>query len=66
MDGTHCKPNEHVWEATRGGRERCKKCTLTYPCLLDCDHVNCRVDKGQPMPDGIRYVGTFERGERIA
>lgn len=38
---------------------------MTYPCLLECRHADCRVDKKQHMPPGIVYLGTFENGTRI-
>lgn len=65
MSDRCCKPNEHDWERMRGGRERCRKCSTTYPCLLDCQHYDCRIDKGQKLPEGVTYLGTFQRGEIV-
>lgn len=47
----------HEWRPMRGSdREKCSLCGTTFPCALECGHVDCRLVKGQPMPDGIRLI----------
>lgn len=49
----------HLWRQ-RGKRERCEKCNTSFPCLIDCHHLDCRLEKGQPMPEWARFVETLK------
>ena len=54
---------KHEWKPVRGTtRERCALCHTTYPCLLDCGHFDCRMDKGQPLPD---WAGGSDTGTGV-
>lgn len=47
-----CSKSEHDWKPVRGGAsERCTKCRDVFPCRFDCDHLDCIVATGRPVPD---------------
>lgn len=53
-----CRPSDHQWQPLKRGssRERCTKCRSVFPCSHDCQHVDCRTERGQALPDWITYV----------
>lgn len=55
---TKCRHIDLVPISGKPGRYRCAnpQCMANYPCVLDCSHADCRVDKGQPLPEWIRLV----------
>lgn len=47
----------HQWVTLSGDkREKCSLCKTTFPCTLECGHVDCRLEKGLPLPEWIRAV----------
>lgn len=48
---SRCK---HDWRV-RGSRERCELYGTVFPCPVDCRHWDCRVEKGQELPDWVTY-----------
>ncbi len=34
----------------------CPDCGTTYPCRGDCDHVDCAIETGRPLPDFVQEV----------
>lgn len=49
---------DHNWQPMQRGskREQCRNCETVYPCRHACDHLDCRVDRGDPMPEGVVYI----------
>ena len=52
----------HQWELMKDDKhEKCTLCSTVYPCLLNCKHWDCIVDKGQQLPEWVTYV----KGEKV-
>jgi hypothetical protein len=34
----------------------CALCRTRYPCRDACDHVDCRVERGEPLPEFVSLV----------
>jgi hypothetical protein len=49
---SQCRLGDHVWELVRGGkREQCRTCETAFPCYHACQHLDCLVERGDPLPD---------------
>lgn len=47
----------HDWKLMRGGKhEVCTICKTVYPCIGDCRHLDCKADRGGPMPEWATLV----------
>ncbi|HUE39986.1 MAG TPA: hypothetical protein VMR29_10800 [Candidatus Binatia bacterium] len=55
-----CKPGAHVDRPLKRGsvRVKCERCGDVFPCHHDCEHIDCRLVKNQPLPDWISVTGT--------
>lgn len=52
-----CSLRKHVWRLLRGGkREQCQVCKTVFPCRTLCGHLDCRLERGDALPDWITEV----------
>jgi hypothetical protein len=41
----------------RGADLKCAWCSTRYPCRgSSCTHVDCRIERGDPMPAGVTLL----------
>lgn len=60
MKRPKCKTRDHTDRTMRGGnRSQCTKCGEIFPCRTACDHPDCRVAKGAPLPASVG-AGSWE------
>lgn len=53
-----CRPDQHVDRPMRGGkRVKCITCGDVFPCRTACDHADCALAAGRPMPEGVYLAG---------
>ena len=50
MKRTRCAPDKHTDVRLRGGRMKCSVCRDVFPCLGECDHVDCMSVNAKPSP----------------
>lgn len=55
-DWRDIEKTDKIFPLTGRGREKCAKCGEIFPCVQDCGHLDCRVVKGQKLPDWISEV----------
>lgn len=49
---SRCKPREHRDRRLRGGGHyQCATCGDVFPCRTLCDHLDCIVATGRPLPE---------------
>lgn len=48
-----CAKNDHNWKPMKrgGAHEQCTKCGDVFPCRSACEHLDCIVATGRPIPD---------------
>lgn len=61
---TRCTLHTHDWVLSdRATHETCKRCRTRFPCTHDCQHLDCIVVTGRPLPECT--VINFSREEFI-
>jgi hypothetical protein len=55
-----CRPSQHLDRRRRNGRVKCEKCSDVFPCKKPCDHIDCCMEKGDPLPKWITLVETTD------
>lgn len=62
-----CQPR-HQFAPTRGADrpsimvpgemlpQKCDLCAARYPCAHACDHIDCRIERGEALPDWVTEV----------
>jgi hypothetical protein len=54
MKKPKCPIGQHADKLLRGGkRTRCTKCGDVFPCSHACDHFDCRLARGEELPDMV-------------
>ena len=47
----------HVDKPIRRGGVQCTVCGDRFPCKADCGHIDCRMERREPLPPHIHVHG---------